>query len=269
MAMIDHDAPVHTAPPAATSGIREVSLVFGGGGAFGIAWHLAVIDALRDAGLPLADAPAIGTSAGSWACAALKLDLSFDAFAQIDDIAIPDRRAGVLAAIARDLVGDATAPGVRISTVELPFLRRRLHDGAEHPIADLMAASSAVPGVFAPHPIGGSRHVDGGVRSMASIDAAEPARLLVASLPIVGPLFGPVGRVMETTSRAALARWRRSTGGRTLVLRPGRRFSQLVGMRPHALFDQEIAREVYPMAYAQVAERIIARRHTLPLSLAA
>jgi Patatin-like phospholipase len=269
MAMIDHDAPTHASRPGAASGIREVSLVFGGGGAFGIAWHLAVIDALRDAGLSLADAPAIGTSAGSWACAALKLGLPFDAFAGIDDIAVPDRRAGMLAEVARELVGDATVPDVRISTVELPFLRRRLHDGAEHPIADLMAASSAVPGLFAPHPIGGSLQVDGGVRSMASIDAAEPARLLVASLPLAGPLFGPVGRLMEATSRAALARWRRSTGGRTLVLRPGRRLSDLVGLRPHALFDQEIARAVYPIAYAQIAKRIIARRHTLPLPLAA
>src|SRR6478752_1810235 len=104
MAMIDHDALMCASPPAATSGIREVSLVFGGGGAFGIAWHLAVIDALRDAGLSLVDAPAIGTSAGSWACAARKLGLPFDAFAGIDDIAVPDRRAGMLAGVARDLV---------------------------------------------------------------------------------------------------------------------------------------------------------------------
>jgi hypothetical protein len=270
MAIIDHDAQVVAShrPPSAGE-VHDVSLVFGGGGAFGIAWHLAVIDSLRDAGMRMDDAPAIGTSAGSWACAALKLHLPFECFAGVDDIAVPDRRPGMLAAVARGLVGDAVVTDVRISTVELPFLRRRLHDGADHPIADLMAASSAVPGLFAPHAIGRSLHVDGGVRSMASIDAAQPARLLVASLPIAGPLFGPVGRVMETSARAALARWRRATGGRTLMLRPGRRLAGLVGLRPHALFDQELARAVYPVAYTQVAERIIARRHTLPLPLAA
>ncbi len=266
MAILDLDAPETLGPDVRT---RDVSIVFGGGGAFGIAWHIAVITALRDAGINLDDAPAIGTSAGSWACAALRLGIGFDDFAQIGDIKVPDRRPNMLAAIARDLVGDSTVDDVRISTVELPLLRRRLHDGADHPIADLMAASSAVPGLFAPHPIGGSLQVDGGVRSMSSADRAEPARLLVASLPIAGPLFGPVGRMMETTTRNALARWRRTHGGHSLVLRPGRRLADLVGLRPHTLFDQNLARAVYPIAYDQISERIAARRHTLPVGLVA
>ena len=244
-----------------------VSIVFAGGGAFGIAWHLAVIEGLRGVGLPVADAPAIGTSAGSWACAALRFDLGFDAFASIGDLQVPDRRPGLLAAVARGLMGDAHAPGVRVSAVELPLLRRRLYDGADHPMADLIAASSAVPGLFSPHPIAGSPHVDGGIRSMASVDGATSADLLVLSLPIAGPLFGPVGRVMETSARAASARWRRRTGGETLVLRPGRRLAGLVGLRPNALFDQDLARAVYPLAAEQVAERIASRRHTLPTSL--
>ncbi len=266
MAILDLDAPD---APIEGARIRDVSVVFGGGGAFGIAWHIAVITALADAGICLDDAPAIGTSAGSWACAALRLGLGFDEFAQIGDIKVPDRRPNMLASIARDLVGEATIDDVRISTVELPLLRRRLHDSADYPIADLMAASSAVPGLFAPHPIGGSLQVDGGVRSMVSADRAEPARLLVASLPIAGPLFGPVGRVMETTARNALARWRRANGGHTLVLRPGRRLADLVGLRPNTLFDQSLARAVYPIAYDQISERLAARRHTLPVGLLA
>jgi NTE family protein len=266
VAILDLDAPDAGRPDAA---LREVSVVFGGGGAFGIAWHVAVITALKDAGVRLDDAPAIGTSAGSWACAALRLGLSFEDFAAIGDINVPDRRPNMLADIARDLVGDACVSDVRVSTVELPRLRRRLHSSEDHPIADLMAASSAVPGLFSPHPIGGTMHVDGGVRSMSSADRAAPARLLVASLPIAGPLFGPVGRVMETTTRNALARWRRSTGGHTLVLRPGRRLADLVGLRPHALFDQDLARAVYPIAYDQISERLVSRRHTLPVGVLA
>jgi hypothetical protein len=265
VAILDLDAP----EPIGPSAPHDVSVVFGGGGAFGIAWHIAVITALRDAGIELADAPAIGTSAGSWACAALRLGLGFEEFADIGDIKVPDRRPNMLASVARGLVGDTHVEGVRISTVELPLLRRRLHDSSDHPIADLMAASSAVPGLFAPHPIGGSLQVDGGVRSMVSADRAEPARLLVASLPIAGPLFGPVGRVMETTARNALARWRRATGGATLILRPGRRLADLVGLRPNTLFDQALARSVYPIAYDQISERLVARRHTLPVGVAA
>lgn len=240
-----------------------VTLAFGGGGAFGIAWHVAVIAALRDAGVPIDTAPAIGTSAGSWACAALRLGLDFDDFSSIGTISVPDRSPGLLAGIARDLMGDVTVTDVRISAVALPRMRRRLHDASRHPIADLVAASSAVPGLFSPHPVGGVPHVDGGVRSMASIDQAPPADLLIASLPIAGPLFGPVGRVMESTSRAALARWRRSHHGVTCVLRPGRRLSQMVGLKPNALFDIDFAREVYPMAYDQVSERLQTRRHSL------
>ena len=238
---------------------RPLSLAFGGGGAFGIAWHLAVIDALRDQGFATTDAAAIGTSAGSWACAALRLGLGFEDFAAIGDLDVPDRTPGLLAGIARDLMGDARADGVTISTVELPRMRRRLHSGADHDLADLVAASSAVPGLFAPHPVGGVLHVDGGVRSMASADHAAPADVLVASLPIAGPLFGPVGRVMESTARAALGRWRRRTGGITIVLRPGRRLATLVGLRPGAMFDLEVARRVYPVAYQQISDRLADR----------
>ena len=94
----------------------SVSLVFGGGGAVGIAWHLATIDALRAFGFAVDTAPALGTSAGSWACAALRLGLTFEDFAGIGDIAVPDRRPDVLAGIARSLMGDARVSGVTVST---------------------------------------------------------------------------------------------------------------------------------------------------------
>lgn len=256
------DRPVDVGPVRSADRV-PLALAFGGGGAFGIAWHLGVMDALRDAGHRIDGAPALGTSAGSWACAALRLGLGFDEFAAIGDLQVPDRRRGVLADVARDLMGDARAEGVAIATVELPRLRRRVHDGGRYALADLVAASSAVPGIFAPHRIDGVPHVDGGVRSMASVDRAPAADLLITSLPIAGPLFGPVGRVMESTTRTALARWRRRNGGVTCVLRPGRRVASMVGMRPDALFDQGLAREVYPMAYEQVTSRLRSRAHAL------
>lgn len=222
----------------------------------GIAWHLGVIEALRLHGLDPAHAPLIGTSAGSWACAAARLDLGFDDFAALGEVSVPDRRPGLLHDIASQLLGDATALGVRISAVALPSMRRHLLHAHEHRLADLIAASSAVPGIFAPHRIGGTTFVDGGVRSMASAQDAEPSDVLVASLPIGGPLFGPVGHAMEHTARRALARWRQEHAGTTIVLRPGRRFAEAVGHHPRSLMDVELARRVYPIAVDTAARRL-------------
>src|SRR4051794_12283077 len=141
-------------------------MVYGGGGAVGIAWHVGVISALRDAGLPVADAPCIGTSAGSWACGAARLGLGFDEFMFFPDLNLPDRRQGLLAELARSVFGDVRIDDAWISATALPTMRRHLLDSRRHDLADLIAVSSAVPGVFAPHQVGATQYVDGGVRSM-------------------------------------------------------------------------------------------------------
>ena len=41
-------------------------MVYGGGGVFGIAYGAGVAVGLREAGIPVGRAPALGTSAGSW-----------------------------------------------------------------------------------------------------------------------------------------------------------------------------------------------------------
>jgi hypothetical protein len=243
---------------------RELSLVFGGGGAFGIAWHLAVLAALRDAGFAVETAPAVGTSAGAWACAALRQDLGVEAFESVGDISVPDLRRGVLQGVAREIFGDAGVEDARISAVSLPLLQRRMYHAHEHSVADLVAASSAVPGLFAPHCINGVAHVDGGVRSVDSTDHAPSARLLIASMPLGGPLMGPIGRAIEFSTRLGLSQWRRRNGGETFLLRPGRRLARFIGLRPGKLFDVSLAHEVYPIAHEQVTEYIAARRHTLP-----
>ena len=250
--------PRHTAAPR-----PRLSMVYGGGGAVGIAWHVAVIDALRDAGLPVQDAPSIGTSAGSWACGAARLGLGFEEFARFGELALPDRRPGLLALMAREIFGDTRTHDVRVSVTALPTMRRHLLDARRHDLADLIAASSAVPGVFAPHQIGGTQYVDGGVRSMASADTAADADILVASLPIAGPLFGPVGRAFERTTRRALGRWRQRHDGTTIVLRPGREFAAAVGRNPGAMMDVELAKGLYPIAYSTASRRLATRLEQL------
>jgi hypothetical protein len=91
---------------------------------------------------------------------------------------------------------------------------------------------------------------------MAAAHASGPAELLVASLPVAGPLFGAVGRAFEHTTRRALARWRIRHGGTTLVLRPGRRVAALVGSRPANMMSTTVALEVYPVALETVTRRL-------------
>lgn len=238
-------------------------MVYGGGGAVGIAWHVGVIDALRDAGLPVASAPAIGTSAGSWACGAARLGLGFEEFERFGELELPDRRPGLLHGLAHQVFGDARIDEAWIAVTALPTMRRQLLSSGRFALADLIAASSAVPGVFSPHQVGSTQYVDGGVRSMASADAAPAAELLVASLPIAGPLFGPVGRAFERAARRALASWRSRHGGATIVLRPGRTFANAVGRSPGAVMDVELAKTVYPLAYDTAARRLERRLQRL------
>ncbi len=249
----------------AAAPLNPLSMVYGGGGAVGIAWHLAVNEALHHFGFDVSQAPCVGTSAGSWACGAARLGIGIEAFDEIGSVQVPDRTPGALRALAERIVGDVRIDNAWISAVSLPSMQRRLFDASQHDLADLVAASSAVPALFSPHTIQGRQYVDGGVRSMASIDAAPRAELLIASLPIAGPLFGPIGRALERTSRRALAKWRHHTGGTTLVLRPGKSFVAAVGNKPHALMDVELAKKVYPVAFDTACRRLDHRLRHLHL----
>jgi NTE family protein len=67
------------------------------------------------------------------------------------------------------------------------------------PVADAVAASCAIPWVFAPVEIGGRAYVDGGVWSATNLDAA-PARRGTQVLcldPIAGARLGPLRPVMR------------------------------------------------------------------------
>jgi NTE family protein len=231
-----------------------LALCFGGGGLFGIAYLLGVGEALVDGGVPLRDAPALGTSAGSWAAGALGLGVRWhDAIALLgDDIPrVPDPRSGRLRAVAAEIFGDRRAPNMRAVVCSLPRLRRVVLSGADHPLADLVAASSAVPGMLAPHRIGGRRYVDGGVRSMASADIADAADHLLVMAPIAGPMFGPAGRFAERVLRREMREWRDANpGGQLWVIRPNHAIAALA-RRPDQLFDPERARRAYDLAYSQ------------------
>jgi NTE family protein len=147
---------------------------------------------------------------------------------------------------------------MRAVACQLPSLRRYALSGADHPVATLVAASSAVPGLLAPERIGGRGYVDGGVRSMTSSDLADPADHLLVVAPVAGPMFGPAGRVVESVLRREMrAWWRENPGGQPWLIRPNHAVSALA-RRPDQLFDPSRARRCYDVAYDQ-GHRILAR----------
>jgi predicted acylesterase/phospholipase RssA len=238
-----------------------LAVAYGGGGLFGIAYTLGVAEALVDRGVPLAAAPALGTSAGSWTAAGLALGVHWTE--AIDNLAHdiprrPDMRAHRLRNLAARLFGEACAPTIKVVVTELPRLRRVLLDGADHAVADLVAASSAVPGLLAPHRIGARLYVDGGVRSLTSADLAAPADNLLVVAPLAGPMYGPIGWRVEQHLRREMSVWARTNpGGRTWLIRPSHQIAALA-RRPDRLFDPDRARECFALARTQghdVAER--------------
>jgi NTE family protein len=135
-------------------------------------------------------------------------------------------------------------------------------------LADLVAASSAVPGLLPPHRVDGRLYVDGGMWSVTSVDAAEVAERVIVVAPLAGRVMGPMGRVAGALLERELDRWRHRHPETSLhMIRPNRAMAKIVGVRPLALFDSDRARAIYPLAYEQGArwgEQILATGRQLP-----
>jgi NTE family protein len=190
-----------------------LAVAYGGEGMFGIAYVLGVAEVLVDGGVPLATAPAVGTSAGAWAAAGVALDVRWSNAIDVlkDRIPrMPDPRPGRLRAVAATLFGESRAPTLRVVVCRLPSLRRRVLSAADHPVAKLIAASAAVPGLLAPERIGACPYVDGGVRSLTSSDLAAPGDHLLVVAPMAGPMFGPSGSMVESMLRREMRTWHRA-----------------------------------------------------------
>jgi predicted acylesterase/phospholipase RssA len=208
--------------------------------------------------VPLGDAPLLGTSAGSWVAACAATATPFDRLCAVTPIRVPNPASGFLRGIASDLFGDRHSERVTASALRLPHARRALLSGGDHALADIVAASSAVPALFRPARIGRTWYVDGGVRSMLSADRAAHAQHLLAVAPIAGPMFGPAGRAMELMLREELRRWQKATGGTAHLIRPNRKIASLT-RHPMQLFDVARAQAAYPLAYEQARKLITSR----------
>ncbi len=242
--------------PALVAARHPLAMVYGGGGVFGIAYACGVAQGLAEAGVPVAGAPSLGTSAGSWTAAAVALGLTFDDFSEVQAPPVPNVRPGVLAQVGRQLFGEATHGLVSVSAVCLSTGRRHILDGGSSPLADLVAASSAVPGLLPPHRVTGRWYVDGGMWSATSVDAAADADHVIVVAPLAGAVLGMVGRTAGLLLERELRHWRARHPSATITLiRPNRAMARLAGLHPLALFDEARAREVYPLAVDQGLRR--------------
>lgn len=231
---------------------QRLSVVYGGGGAFGIGYCVGVAHGLMAGGVAVHEAPSLGTSAGSWASAVIALGIPYDDVSALEMPPVPNRCRGVLAGIARSLFGDERHASVQVSAVCVRSRRRHILDGGHYPLSDLVAASSAVPGLLPPHRIDGRLYVDGGMWSATSIDAAARADSVIVVAPLAGPHMGPIGRGAGFLLDRELRTWRRRHPGRQITLiRPNREIAAHAGLNPMTLFDADRARDVYPLALEQ------------------
>lgn len=230
--------------PVASDARPQYAGVFGGGGLFGIGYGLGVVDGLRDRGIDLSASPMLGTSAGSWVACAIALGVSFDTLVSLPVPTFPNPKQGVLAQTARLAFGENTHPNVSVVVTSLPRLTRTVLNGASIALADLVAASSAVPGLLAPHRINGVRYVDGGVRSAVSVDLAPPADTLIVIAPLAGAMFGPFGRLVDNRTDKQQDTWRTAHGGTFIEFSPKVATAGIATL-PHHLFDQDRAIEAY------------------------
>ena len=96
---------------------------------------------------------------------------------------------------------------LRVAVVELGSGRRVIFDGSQEPqvsVAEAVQASCAIPGVFRPVSLDGSRYVDGGAWSPTNMDVAEvETGSRVLCLNPTGSMRGSAAGAIAVVSRSA------------------------------------------------------------------
>lgn len=186
-----------------------VAACYGGGALWGIGWALGVARALEeDGGVALADAPALGCSAGAWVAAAMALGTKVDDLATIP-VVVPNLAPDGLTGYARMAFGAAPAPSVRVVAVIEGDAAPQLLSSSRQPVAEMVAASSALPGAFAGVVLGGNTFLDGMCGGSSTyIERAADADRLVVAAPLAHPALPGGERVLDALE-AEVAAWRR------------------------------------------------------------
>lgn len=231
--------------------------VFGGGGLFGIGFALGVVDGLRQSGTDLSHSPILGTSAGSWVGAATVCGVTFEELSVMPVPSFPNPKNGLLASVARDIFGDKKSDQIRVVACKLPRFQRTVLDAGQFPLADLIAASSSVPGLLAPHTIGDARYVDGGVRSGTSVDFGPQAHHLIIIAPLAGAMWGPFARFIDRSMHNEIKKWTERTGGQHTLFTPSESAAN-IARNPKHLFDKARAIEAYHRGFEQGSQHVVA-----------
>jgi predicted acylesterase/phospholipase RssA len=226
---------------------EPLAVCFGGGGAFGIGFNMGVADGMTEDGVDVRAVALMGTSAGSYAAAALAAGISFHRLA--DDWAaytasLPRSFWVRTADLTEAVFGTATAPGVSTVALRLLTLRRTVLAGDCYRLSDLVAASSSPVPWARPHRIGRRRYLDGGLRRMASADltprrrAAARDALRLSGSGTRGPRRRPSGPQGDCTMEAGDGRRgapRRAVRGDAGAPRQGDGGHERHGRRPQGL----------------------------------
>jgi hypothetical protein len=184
-----------------------IATCYGGGALWGMGWSLGAARSLEQAGVPLANAPSIGCSTGAWVAAAIALGITTEELAAIQ-VSMPDLQPGALIGYAREVFGDRCAPSVRTVTVIDGDATPAVLPGGHRPVAELVAASAAAPGVFAPVQLGDTVFRDGMLTgSSTHADRAADADLLVVFAPLAHPAL-PDGARLKAVLDEEIVRWR-------------------------------------------------------------
>lgn len=142
--------------------------------------------------------------------------------------ALPE--ADFLAWIARELDTETWPGRLRTTAVDAESGEPRTFSAADGvPLVDAVAASCAVPGVFAPVTVGGRRYLDGGLRSATSADLLAPFR--PDAVLVVAPLCAAVaglGPLAQRDLESEVATLRRS-GADVAVLTPSPKDVEVFG----------------------------------------
>lgn len=261
------------------------SIALGGGGTFGMGVEAGYLDEFKDRGADFRNAQIIGTSAGSWVGGFVATGKTFEEItSKVKKVKVPNHQPNYLRDIAREIFADERASNVSGMAVRWPtrpgeLPRMEALNGGEHDLADIVAASSSVPGLFPKHKINEKLYYDGGIRSMASANLAPKSHKLLAIAALGGNLGeginmklgrfnvspGPFGRVagfaLEKWFEIEMGQWKRQHGGELIFIRPNREINALV-RTPMDCFSVEVGKRAYELARMHAAQ-IIDRRESI------
>lgn len=226
-----------------------LAVALGGGGPFGIAFHIATLHALRGRGVIQPGVPMIGVSAGAWAAAAFVQDIPLGELARVWAYRGPlGARPARVHLATTQVFGQAHNPDVTGVAITLPLGQRIKVDGAAHNLADVVAAASSLPVVAMPFHLDGARVYDAGVLHNTSADLAPRARTLVVLAPLGIGTLGRQGRIWERRLVRETSAWQRRHGGRVVVMRPSPRLVQHAGNAWIDIMDGRLLESTYRLA---------------------